>query len=155
VQVKFRKATLDDLFFLFELRKQTMDFHLRNAGLIYNDNHHRERIFDHFNDSLIIHVNEQAIGLLKLAVTKDKIHIRQLQIQPAFQNKGIGAKVLKLVQQRALKTHLPVTLNVLKKNPALALYKRAGFEIVEKNDIEYAMCCSVSNISKQLSVQAS
>ncbi len=141
--IKFRRATSDDLAFLLNLRKSTMNEHLIAMGLFYTDADHRERIFDHFEDSLIIYHDDHAVGLLKLAMLPDRYHIRQFQILPAFQQQGIGTQVLTKVLAMAVKKQKDVTLNVLKKNPARLLYQRAGFKIVSDNDIEYHMRCYV------------
>jgi ribosomal protein S18 acetylase RimI-like enzyme len=150
MNLHFRKATLDDLSFLVGLRKLTMADHLENAGLIYTEQDHRERVFDNFEDSLIMQDAANSIGLLKLAQLQDRLHIRQLQIMPKYQRQGIGALVLKQIQHRALKLQVPVTLNVLHKNPALALYQRAGFVIVEQNDLEFLMLCNLVHCQQNL-----
>jgi len=143
MRVQFRKATLDDLHFLVTLRTLTMDEHLQHAGLYYQAAEHKERVLDHFNESLLIIFDTQLIGLLKLAQFAERLHIRQLQIMPDFQRQGIGNLVLKIIQRKAINLNMPITLSVLHDNPALALYQRSGFVIQQKNTLEYQMTCSV------------
>jgi ribosomal protein S18 acetylase RimI-like enzyme len=143
VTLGFRLAEKSDIKFLLNLRKSSMTEHLENAGIIMSDEEHLLRIKELFNDSHIIQRNGQAIGLLKLGVLADRLHIRQLQILPAYHGLGIGGKVLKVVKKYSIKLKRPITLNVLLDNPALTLYQRCGFEIENKNKLEYQMRCPI------------
>ncbi|PCI63627.1 MAG: GNAT family N-acetyltransferase [Gammaproteobacteria bacterium] len=113
--------------------------HLETAGMFSTEKQHLLRIKEFFNDSQIISLNDKPIGLLKLAMFDDHLHIRQFQILPKVQGKGVGSKVLEDVINRALKRNLSITLNVLLANPALELYLRSGFIITGQNELEYQM----------------
>lgn len=139
ISISFRKADQEDIYFLLALRKRTMDAHLLDAGLETSEAYHLARIKEHYQDSNIIICNEQVIGLIKLSVLSKSVHIRQIQVLPEFQNRGIGVKVIELVQQHAAKLKLPITLNVLLKNPAKNLYLRQGFKVIGQNDLEYQL----------------
>lgn len=139
VSITFRKADKEDIYFLLALRKQTMDGYLADAGIVTSESYHLERINEHYEDSNIILCDGQVIGLLKLGLLPTSLHIRQFQILPEFQSRGIGAKVLELVKRKAHEQSLPITLNVLLKNPAKSLYERAGFKVIEQNDFEYQL----------------
>mgnify|MGYP000380332221 CR=1 FL=1 len=138
-KVTFVTATADDVDFLLELRKLTMTEHLLAAGFSTSDEYHLARIHEHYNDSLIIFIDEQKAGLVKLSKMAASLHIRQLQILPRFQNKGIGSLVLKSVIKKGQSLNLPITLNVLLENPAKGLYQRHGFKITGKSNIEFQM----------------
>jgi ribosomal protein S18 acetylase RimI-like enzyme len=143
VTIGFRQAQQSDIGYLLQLRKATMGEHLIVAGLNLSDQQHLERISEYFADSSIILMNKQPIGLIKLGVLADKLHIRQLQISPQFQGKGIGGKVLVLVKEKSKQLKLPLTLNVLLANPAISLYLRHGFVVTGQNELEYQMCCEL------------
>jgi len=137
--VSFRKAIADDRSFLLKLRKASMNNHLIEAGIIMNDEIHLKRIDEFFNDSYIICQNERSVGLIKFAVKPYNLHIRQFQIIPEYQGRGIGGYVLNVLKKKAKERALPITLNVLLKNPALKLYQRHGFVIEGENELEYQM----------------
>lgn len=137
VSITFRKADKDDIYFLLALRKQTMDGYLADAGIETSENYHLSRITEHYDDSNIILCDGQVIGLLKLGVLKTSVHIRQFQILPEFQKRGIGEQVMMLVKKKAKELGLPITLNVLLNNPAQVFYLRLGFQQVGQNDLEY------------------
>jgi len=150
--IGFRKVNNDDVDFLLILRKKSMSAHLANAKIKLTNEQHLERIKDHYYDSHIILRDRKPIGVLKMGViavngpTKS-LHIRQLQILPEFQGEGIGSKVIMVVKKRALQLQLPITLNVLLKNPARGLYLRHGFQIEGKNKLEFKMRCPLEVIA--------
>jgi len=150
--IGFRAVKHEDLDFLLTLRKKSMSKHLSDAKIKLTNEQHLERIKEHYYDSHIILRNRKPIGLLKLGVvslkgTSKSLHIRQLQILPEYQGQGIGSKVLAVVKKRALQLQLPITLNVLLKNPARGLYLRHGFQIEGKNKLEFKMRCPLDVIA--------
>jgi len=141
ITIGFRQAQQTDISYLLALRKASMGDHLLAAGLNLSEQQHLERINECFADSSIILLENQPIGLIKLGVISDKLHIRQLQISPQYQGKGIGGKVLTLVKGKAKQLGLPLTLNVLLANPVISLYLRHGFVVTGQNEFEYQMLC--------------
>lgn len=150
--IGFRAVKHEDLDFLLKLRKKSMSAHLADANIKLTNEQHLERIKEHYYDSHIILRDRKPIGLLKLGVvalkdTNKSLHIRQLQILPEYQGQGIGSKVLSVVKKKALQLQLPITLNVLLKNPAKGLYLRHGFQIESKNKVEFQMICPLEVIA--------
>lgn len=150
--IGFRVAKHEDLDFLLLLRKKSMFKHLADAKIKLTKEQHLERIQEFYSDSHIILRNRKPIGLLKLGVvslkgTEKSLHIRQLQILPEYQGQGVGSKVLTVVKKKALQLQLPITLNVLLKNPARGLYLRHGFQIDGKNKLEFQMSCPLNVIA--------
>ena len=139
LSVGFKRAVREDLNFLLTLRKSSMTEHLNKAGLNYTDEDHVARINEYFEDSFIITNHNENIGLVKLGVFSNRIHIRQFQILPHFQGLGIGSYVLDVVKKKANKLNLPITLYVLFDNPAKHLYIRHGFYVEEQLTKEYKM----------------
>lgn len=155
--IGFRKVTDDDVEFLLDLRRKSMIKHLADAGIRLTNEQHLERINEYFNETHLILRDRKPIGAIKLGVLtlnaknsevkEPSLHIRQLQILPKYQGQGIGSKVLSVVKKRALRLCLPITLNVLLKNPARALYLRHGFQIEGKNKLEFQMKCPIEVIA--------
>jgi len=150
--IGFRKVKHDDIDFLLNLRKKSMSAHLAQAKIKLTNEQHLQRIKEHYYDSHIILRDRKPIGLLKMGVIavngpNKSLHIRQLQILPEFQGEGIGSKVLNVVKKRALQLQLPITLNVLLRNPARGLYLRHGFQIEGKNKLEFQMRCPLTVIA--------
>ncbi|MBL0710096.1 MAG: GNAT family N-acetyltransferase [Colwellia sp.] len=150
--IGFRNVADEDIDFLLQLRKQSMTEHLVKAKLKMTDEQHLKRIKEHYYESHIILRDRKPIGLIKFGVvalkgTSKSLHIKQLQILPEYQGQGIGSKVLSVVKKKALQLQLPITLNVLLKNPARGLYLRHGFQIEGKNKIEFKMRCPLEVIA--------
>lgn len=136
MKISFRKAEKKDIEFLLILRNETMNEYLEQANVDTSQAYHLERITECFEDTHIILCNDHAIGLVKLGVLLRSVHIRQFQIQPNYQGKGIGTKVLAVVKRKAEKLELPITLNVLLNNPAMSLYLRNGFNKIKEAHFE-------------------
>lgn len=139
VEISFKRAEFSDRAFLLALRKLSMNEHLQAAGITLNDEQHLQRIDEFFQESFLIKYNDKNIGVVKLGMLPDRLHIRQLQIMPEFHNSGIGSKVVSLIKQKAVERILPVTLNVLLENPAKRLYEREGFITEGQTQLEYQM----------------
>lgn len=135
VEYEFVLASLSDLDYLLELRKDTMVEHLLSSGVVYNDDQHKSRILDCFDCFHLIKRDGQLVGGIKFHVGIAKLDIMQLQISPKFQNQGIGGQVIK--QILAQYPHLDCYLTVLKTNPAKGLYLRLGFEQYNQDELEY------------------
>lgn len=139
LSIGFKHATKEDISFLLALRKATMTEHLKMAGYHFSEKDHLDRIHELFSDSHIITNNKESIGLIKLGVLVDRIHIRQFQILPTLHGLGIGSYVLDAVKNKAIERKLPITLFVLLNNPVKSLYIRHGFYVEKQLDKEYRM----------------
>ncbi|WP_258872213.1 GNAT family N-acetyltransferase [Thalassotalea euphylliae] len=139
VTISFVKAGYQDIGFLTYLRKLTMESHLKKAGIEMSDEQHVARIHEHFNDSFLIKLGHSTVGLIKLGVENGSLHIRQFQILPEYQNKGIGDKVLLVCKRKASEQGRSLTLNVLLDNPAKQLYLRHGFVIEQSDSLQNFM----------------
>ncbi len=90
----------------------------------------------HFNPEkiAILQVNNQDIGALKVEYLDECIYLADLVINPNFQNKGIGTRILKSLIVKAKQKSFPIRLKVLKGNPARNLYERHGFRLIENQE---------------------
>ena len=145
ITISFKTASSEDIDFLLSLRQSSMDQHLKLAGINMTKEQHLARIHEYFEDSNLILINNNKIGVLKLGVFTQSLHIRQFQLMPRYQGQGIGKKVLEVVKKKALKLKKPITLNVLLENPAKSLYIRLGFKVIGENELEYQMKCSLAD----------
>ena len=67
------------------------------------------------------------------------LHLREIQIHPRHQNRGLGTAVLQDVIARSQFEGKRLQLRVLHLNKAFSLYKRLGFEVIEKMEAHYLM----------------
>ncbi len=138
-QYALRTARESDVGWLVSLRRQTMTPHFAAAGEELSDAQHRLRVLDNFHDIRIIAKQNRPIGMLKVVRAEDHWRIVQFQLLTECQGMGIGTAVLNELLADARRQRIPVTLNVLKVNPAHRLYARLGFVIDAASDDEYCM----------------
>ncbi|MGO0063384.1 GNAT family N-acetyltransferase [Brevibacillus fluminis] len=85
----------------------------------------------------IVLEDDNKIGKIVIYRTEQQIRLVDLIILPAFQNRGIGTRLLQELQQEAMREDKPLFLSVLQTNPAKRLYERLGF-LVTGGDEVYA-----------------
>ncbi|BAY79248.1 GCN5-related N-acetyltransferase (plasmid) [Nostoc linckia NIES-25] len=64
----------------------------------------------------------------------DRIPELAIAVLPEYRNQGIGTQLLKHVLSAAKTFYPSVSLSIRATNPALALYKRLGFEVVPDSE---------------------
>ena len=89
-------------------------------------------------------VNGDVVGVMRLAFDDKGCYIRDLQVDAAFQNMGIGAAVIDEGARLAvLQGAMQLRLRVFKISPAHKLYTRSGFSIDKEDDRFYYMSKSL------------
>jgi GNAT superfamily N-acetyltransferase len=92
-----------------------------------------------FDSARIICASGQDIGLFKVVYSPAEVELDQIQLLPAWQKKGIGTKLITMLQHECAAVNLPITLHVLRLNPALALYQRLGFKVTQSGTHSHTM----------------
>lgn len=138
-EIKYKNCIQNDLEYLIWLRNETMNVHLNNSGIPVDEESHLKRIMYEFENAKLIYQNENKVGLLKILKNKESIEIIQIQIEPKYQRKGIGEKVIRSIIENNSKLKKKISLSVLKQNNARNLYERLGFKIKSENEHSYIM----------------
>jgi ribosomal protein S18 acetylase RimI-like enzyme len=128
-----RPATEADHDFLYRLHTATMKEYV--TTLWGWDEAAQQRMFrERFNPALrqVIVVDGQDAGALEVHWGEAEAFISNILIAPEFQRRGIGRAILKDILDEATARGLPVTLRVLRPNPARGLYERLGFVVTEE-----------------------
>lgn len=87
----------------------------------------------------IITLHGADIGWIQTRVEDDSLFIVQFFISAPHQGQGIGTRVMLLVIEEATQLQLPVSLGVVKTNPAIRLYERLGFKTTHSDDRKHYM----------------
>lgn len=75
----------------------------------------------------------QRVGMLMILEETERLWLDEIQIDPQFQNQGIGTAVIEELIATARDRQLPVHLRVLRANcGAHRLYRRLGFRRIEE-----------------------
>lgn len=129
--VRTRPVLRSDFEWLLELRLDTMSEHLEASGYVLSHDEQADRLQQQYSAINIIQLDGRDVGTIKAVREPDVWQLIQLQIAPEHQRKGIGAIVIEALLGEAREGSVPVSLHVLKVNPAKQLYERLGFEVVE------------------------
>src|SRR5262249_33642767 len=107
-----------------------MQFHAQH---VYYQQHYPHCRFD------IVEVEGLPAGRLYVDRTRRAIRIVDIALLPAWRRRGFGSRLLQQLLDEASAAAVPVTIHVERTNPALALYRRLGFEPVDESGIYWLM----------------
>lgn len=85
----------------------------------------------------LIIAGDARVGVLDVDYATTPVRLLNVQVAPQFQRRGLGTRVIRDVLERASTN--AVWLQVLKANPARALYGRLGFEQVGETPTHWQM----------------
>ncbi len=97
--------------------------------------HHHYQTYYTGAEWLIVERAGERIGRLYLDEREGKAYVIDLSLVPEARGRGIGGAILTDVIDEAAAAGKGVALHVERNNPALGLYRRLGFELVEDNGI--------------------
>lgn len=139
-KIRLRPATEQDYEFVYHVLKTTMQAYVDQAWG-WDEEWQRTYFSMRFTPSedRIIVLEGQDIGVISIQRRPDGIFMSKIYILPPFQGRGIGTQLIRSVLDDAFEQGLPVTLRVLKVNPARKLYERLGFKIIEEAESRYDM----------------
>jgi len=90
----------------------------------------------YLNSFKILVAENKIIGCFSVLKTEDGILLNEIYIEEEYRKKGIATSVIKTI----LKEEQHICLWVYKgNNPAISLYKKLGFKIVDETKIRYFM----------------
>jgi ribosomal protein S18 acetylase RimI-like enzyme len=152
--VELRPANPDDYNFVFRVHCAAMR---PSVEQIYGwDEDWQARYFlEHFHpaERQIIRYCGTDVGYISIEEQETSFFLTSIAILPAHQGRGIGTILIRKLQQKARTKGVPVTLQVLKGNPARALYERLGFKVTGETDTHYLMRWSITPTSERTHAQ--
>ncbi len=140
--LRFRKATRQDMDWLYQTFKLTMQDYIQQTW------GWDELLQGHaFHDNLpaasftIAARNGIDIGAYSVQEKSDHLWLEMVLVLPELQNQGLGSKLLRRAQEAAAAKGKPLRLSVLKVNPAQRFYKRLGFQVTGEDAWSFKMEC--------------
>jgi GNAT superfamily N-acetyltransferase len=83
-------------------------------------------------ENLLLRLGDERVGFVRLEPAADTLVLEDVQLLPAYQNRGLGGWMLDRVRELAgARGVRAVRLRCFKDNPARRLYLRAGFRVVD------------------------
>jgi GNAT superfamily N-acetyltransferase len=81
----------------------------------------------------------QPIGRIATVASAEAINLADIALLPEYRGRGIGGALIRAELAAASAAGLPLTLHVLRQNPAARLYARLGFVVVEDDGLYLQM----------------
>lgn len=131
-----------DFDFLYQLNKTTMQHIVIKTYGAWDEALQRQEYINNFSlvNNFIVVSEKTAIGNFSFKETSSKIFIKNLQILPAYQGKGIGSSILNEALQTAKLKSKTLELRVYRINEkAEALYEKLGFIVVAETSTHFFM----------------
>ena len=122
---------------LLALRIEVMREHLERV-FRYKPERARRIFREHFDEPglRLILVDGERAGCVGFRISEGEIKIDSFYLDRRYQNRGLGATILKVLLAEADAQDLPVRLEVLRGSPAHRFYERHGFVKLAEDDIE-------------------
>jgi ribosomal protein S18 acetylase RimI-like enzyme len=139
--ISFRPVTDDDYEYLYALNEATMRAYAEQTYGAWDEEVSRRIFAERWRPETIqiVLIDGQDGGMLEVIPSETGIWLANIRVAPEYQNQGIGARLISSVLQDAHSRGLPVTLRVLRVNPARRLYERLGFVKVGEIETHYLM----------------
>ena len=138
--IELRVAKSEDYDFLYALHCTTMRDYIEATwgwDEVWQQNHFKQHFQPEANQIIVLNAHE--IGRVEVDYNEDGVHIGNIQILPNNQSRGVGSRVILHIIQEAQRQEHPVTLQVLKVNPARRFYERLGFVVEGEDDAHFKM----------------
>lgn len=135
-----RKINDEDFEFLWQLHNAALKEYVTQTWG-WDEDWQRKDFTERFNtaDGKIIVINGTDAGFLWVINKESETKLASIRLLPEFQNKRIGTQIIQNLIEVARAVNKPLTLHVLKVNPAKNLYERLGFETVEELEHHFLM----------------
>ena len=87
----------------------------------------------------IITVGGREVGFFHVEEKHGEISLAQIHIEAPYRSRGIGTRLIKDLLREARANSKPVSLSVVKHNPAQTLYERHGFKVMGEDETKLHM----------------
>ncbi len=115
-----------DPLFAESLTKANMASYYRVRGIIWDKKEYLRSWGE--LDNYEVYIGSIRVGVVRFSYSENMTFLRDLQLVPESQGKGIGAKCLDLARNHALNLNSKsLVLRVFSENPAIKLYESKGF----------------------------
>jgi GNAT superfamily N-acetyltransferase len=135
--ITLRRATSRDAEFVYRLSEVCMRGYAEQTWGYWDEDAARSsfRVATH----RIVQSRERDIGCLAIEERDDALWLLRIYLLPRYRRHGIGSALVARAVKRALMRGKPLRLKVLRINPAVTLYRRAGFRIIARTKTRYVM----------------
>ncbi len=135
-----RPATAADEDLLWDLHRLAVKQYVEQVWG-WDEAFQRRYFHEHFSpaNSQVIQVQDRDAGVITVEENQLGYVLSNIELYPQFQGLGIGTLMITELLEKAAARGLPVSLRVLKINPARQLYLRLGFTVIGETETHYWM----------------
>jgi ribosomal protein S18 acetylase RimI-like enzyme len=140
-EVELRPAVSDDLPALFELHRLVFRSHIEELWG-WDEEWQLSRFTQECGSSvtMVIEFAGRTLGYMQTVVDAHQLYIRNIALHPQVQGRGIGAALVRQLQQDAGERGIQVALSVFPTNHrAVKFYERLGFHRTGETDTSITM----------------
>jgi ribosomal protein S18 acetylase RimI-like enzyme len=139
MKIVLRPAHPDDFEFCARLYFSGMEATIRRLKLdmVAQNRDLRERW--NIGEVQIITSDLADVGWMQSSIQDGARYLEQIFIDTPFQRLGIGTEIITRLINEATRAGQPVTLGVVKTNPARHLYERLSFRVTHEDDRKFFM----------------
>lgn len=130
-QFVLRRATPDDEEFVWRLRVATMKAMIE-ASYGWDEATQRGYARESLAGKIVI-IDGEPVGVLNVADWGAEFHLAWVAIAPEMHGRGLGKRLVRHAMDEAARAGKPLSLQVLRINPATKLYERLGFRQYDEN----------------------
>jgi len=133
-------ARIDDKTFIYQTKKDSIKKYVESIWGWSEEYQIQdfEESFALLNNFKIICSADESIGFLEIYENDKLINITEVHINPNFQGKGIGSRIINEIICEAKGKNKKVTVGCFKKNNgAVKLYLKLEFKIIEETETHY------------------
>jgi ribosomal protein S18 acetylase RimI-like enzyme len=149
-ELTLRPITTDDLPFLYQVYASTRVEELaqtdwtdeQKAAFLQQQfaaQHHHYQVNYPKAQFQVIEQQGTPIGRLYVVRWPKEIRVIDIALLPEYRGRGIGSDFLRSILADGQRRSLPVTIHVERFNPALRLYERLGFHVLQDKGVYYLM----------------
>lgn len=102
------------------------------------------------NPKVFVYRDDIVKGYIALATYNETLWIREIAVDPKYQNSGIGSKLLKMAMTYGCKMKKAFLMADQCNDSGLALYKKFGFEAGEDGQLDMVMITSETHLDHYL-----
>ena len=140
VRISLRAATSADYDFLWNLNRAAQGTYVE-ATWGWDEAFQRDYFDKRFDPATrqIVQFEGRDVGMWGLEQRADCVFVAEIGLLPEFQRLGIGTKLLTDALAEAGRREVQCRLQVLRVNPARALYERLGFQVTGETETHFEM----------------
>lgn len=137
--IVLRPARNEDFAFCVKLYLSAMANIIRDLKLDATRQEENLRHLWQADQVQIVTLDGADVGWIQSAMQDATLHLEQIFVDAPFRGRGIGTRLITDLIDEATRNGQPMTLAVVRRNPAMKLYERLGFCVIDEDDRKFYM----------------